>query len=254
MNPKSESTPLSQIEMEAGLRNIGLAFGTAVEVHSSLRSFGLVSGGAATIVNALMNVVGEESAIIMPAYPLSKPMPLSEAEKGKGIVAKVEIFAEDHEGESGMGRIADEFRHRPGVKMGQGMHRVCAWGKNAEKHIRGYDYLLEIDGSVLLLGVGIDRCSCMHQAEIYGLPREVTDCYRVPDSIQQQYPANIYVSYGKTPEDGWAKIQEIATRRGLIGEQTIGQALCMFFKAKPVVDIYTAALQSDPLGLFGIKK
>jgi aminoglycoside N3'-acetyltransferase len=54
-----------------------------------------------------------------------------------------------------MGAIADEFRRRPGTVLGRGVHRVCAWGRDAQRHAEGYQHLLEADGSVLLLGVGI---------------------------------------------------------------------------------------------------
>ena len=161
MSSRSASTLLTQIEMEDGLRQLGLALGHAVEVHSSLSSFGWVEGGAATVVDALMNVVGEEGALVMSAYPVSKLLSLTEKEKARGILAKVRIFGEDCDGPTGMGQIADEFRQRPGTVLGTGLHQVCAWGRNAELHSRGYEYLLEIDGWVLLLGVGIGCCVCI---------------------------------------------------------------------------------------------
>jgi len=53
------STRLTQKDIKVGLRQLGLGRGDAVEVHSSLSSFGWVEGGAPTVVDALMNVVGE---------------------------------------------------------------------------------------------------------------------------------------------------------------------------------------------------
>ena len=94
---RSESTLLTRIEIEHGLRQLGLTRGDAVEVHSSLSSLGWVEGGAATVVDALMNVVGEEGALVMSAYPVSKPLPLTEEEKARGILAKVQIFGKDKE-------------------------------------------------------------------------------------------------------------------------------------------------------------
>ena len=179
---------LSQGEIEDGLKQLGLARGDIVEVHSSLSSFGWVEGGAATVVNALMEVVGEEGAIVMSAYPVSKPLPLTDQEKERGITAKVRLFGEDYDGPSGMGAIADEFRHRPATVLGPGFHRVCAWGHNAQLLSRGYQHLLEADGWVLLLGVGIGYVSSMHQAEKVGIPPEVVECVRVPDEIRRDYP------------------------------------------------------------------
>jgi len=42
-----------------------------------------VDGGASTVVKALMEVVGEEGAIVMSAYRVTLPLPLTEEEKAK---------------------------------------------------------------------------------------------------------------------------------------------------------------------------
>jgi hypothetical protein len=94
----------------------------------------------------------------------------------------------------------------------------------------------------------------MHQAEKAGLPREITDNFIVPDAIRQDYPADIHIAYGRTPEDGWAKVQAAAERQGLIKIRRIGNARCILFKAKPVIGIYEAALRTDPFELFGVGK
>lgn len=249
---KEPSSLLTQIEIEEALRHLGLTRGDAVEVHSSLGSFGWVEGGASAVVDAVMSVVGEEGALVMSAYPLSKPLPLTEEEKGRGILAKVRIYGEDYAGPTGMGVIADAFRQRPGTILGTGIHRVCAWGRNAERHSQGYHYLLEIDGAVLLLGVGIHSCSSMHQAEKVGIPPEISKYFDLPDDIRQDYP-DMHIAYGSTPDDAWGKVAAQAERRGLIKRRRIGNAECMLFKAKPVVGIYEEALRTDPFGLFGVK-
>ena len=45
-----------------------------------------------------------------------------------------------------------------------------------------------------------------------------------------------------------------AEQRGLIRRGHIGNAECMLFKAKPVVDIYEEFLRTDPFEFFGIEK
>ena len=255
MGPRTETDlkPLTQKDIEAGLRRIGLDGGEAVEVHSSLSSFGWVAGGAATVVEALMSVVGEGGAVVMSAYPVSKPLPLSVEEKARGILAKVRTYGLDYDGPTGMGAIADEFRHRSGTVLGKEFHRVCAWGHNAELHSQGYQYLLEVDGWVLLLGVGIGSVSSMHQAEKVGIPPEITRIFKVPEDIHRDYPEDITIAYGSTPDDAWKKVQVEAERRGLVRRHKIGKAECRLFKARPVVGIYEEALRIDPFGLYGVK-
>jgi aminoglycoside N3'-acetyltransferase/uncharacterized protein (UPF0276 family) len=261
-NEKSTSISLTRGEIEDGLRRLGLRRGDAVEVHSSLSSFGWVEGAAATVVDALMHVVGEEGTIVMSAYPLSLPLPLTEEERARGILAKVRILREDAGGgvyppqRTGMGAIADEFRRRPGTVLGTGIHRVCAWGRHAALHSKGYEYLIEADGWVLLLGVDIHRCSSMHIAEgRAGIPDAITRRFAVPEDVQRDYPEDTwYVAYGSTPDDAWQKVQDEAEGRGLVQRRRIGRAECMLFKARAVVGIYEEFLRADPYGLFGVGK
>lgn len=251
---------LTQKDIIDDLQKLGLACGIAVEVHSSLRSIGHVEGGASTVISALMDVVGEEGAIVMSAYLVTPLIPLTEEEKLKGITAKVRKFDETANCKSGMGIIVDTFCKLPNTYLGKGVNRVCAWGHNATLHSQGYEYLLSIDGWVLLIGVDIHRCSCMHTAEgKVELPKEIDEHFQLPEEIQRQYPrADWYVEYQDPQkpllEDAWGKVQIEAERRGLIRRGHIGQAECMLFKAQPVVDIYEEFLRKDPFKLFGIEK
>jgi len=252
--------PLTQAEIVDGLKKLGLKRGVAVEVHSSLSSLGYVDGGASTVVKALMEVVGEEGAIVMSAYLVTPPLALTEEEKAKGIIAKVHLLEEGTNCKTGMGIIADTFIKWPNVCMGQGEHRVCAWGHNAQLHSQGYAYLLSIEGWVLLLGVDINRCSSMHIAEgKVGWPPAIVEHFRLPEEIQRQYPdTEWYVQYHDprkpAPENAWGKVQLEAERRGLIKRGRIGDAECLLFKAKPVVELYEEFLRTDPFALFGVEK
>lgn len=55
---------LSEAEIAAGLRTVGLSTTSVVMVHASLSSFGPVEGGALTVCRALLAVRG---TILMPA-------------------------------------------------------------------------------------------------------------------------------------------------------------------------------------------
>jgi aminoglycoside 3-N-acetyltransferase len=251
--------PLMQKDIVDDLKRLGLERGAVVEVHSSLSSLGFVEDGAPTVIKALMEVVGEEGAIVMSAYLVTPPLPLTEEEKARGIVAKVRFLDEGADCKTGMGIIADTFSKWPNTCMGKGEHRVCAWGHNAKRHSQGYDYLLSIDGWVLLIGVDIHRCSSMHIAEDkVELPKEILEeRLQLPEEIQRQYPnTDWYVEYNDPrkplPEDAWGKVQIEAERRGLITRGRIGQAECLLFKGKPVVDIYEEFLRTAPFELFAV--
>jgi aminoglycoside 3-N-acetyltransferase len=251
---------LTKKDIVTGLNKLGLGRGAAVEVHSSLSSMGLVEGGASTVIDALMDVLGEDGAIIMSAYLVTPLVPLTDEEKKLGITAKVRKLDETADCKTGMGVIVDTFCKVPGTVLGKGINRVCAWGRDAVLHSQGYEYLLSIDGWVLLIGVDIHRCSCMHTAEDkVEWHKEIEEYFELPEEIQRQYPrTEWYVEYQDPlkplPADAWGKVQAEAERRGLIKRGMIGQAECMLFKGKLVVDIYEEFLRTDPFELFGIKQ
>jgi aminoglycoside 3-N-acetyltransferase len=256
---------LTQQNIIDGLKGLGLEQGMAVEVHSSLSSLGYVAGGASTIITALIEVVGEQGAIVMPADLISPLLPLTAEDRAIGIVAKVRMLDENADEKSGMGVIADTFRHWPDTCLGKGVHRVCAWGRDAERYSqKSYEYLLSVDGWALLIGVDIHRCSSMHIAEEkVQVPQEIRDHFRLPEAIQQEldrlYPSpEWYVVYGNpnapVTDDAWDRVVQEADRKGLIRRGKIGQADCLLFKAKPVVEIYENFRRTDPFKLFGIEK
>ena len=53
-------------EIVQKLREVGLEKGDVVMVHTSLTRMGYVCGGAQTVIEALMEVVGENGTIMMP--------------------------------------------------------------------------------------------------------------------------------------------------------------------------------------------
>jgi aminoglycoside 3-N-acetyltransferase len=94
---------LSQKDIVDGLKQLGLERGMSVEVHSSLSSMGFVTGGASTVISALIDVIGREGAIVMSAYRVTTPLVLSEEEKAKGVIAKVQYIEENEYFPTGMG-------------------------------------------------------------------------------------------------------------------------------------------------------
>src|SRR3712207_5272488 len=123
-----QAPAVTQQDIVVGLHRLGLGPGAVVEVHSSLRAFGHVDGGAPTIIAALMDVVGRAGTLVMSAYPVTPPLPLTADDQAQGITWKVRWLPESTAERTGMGLVADTFRQRPDVLCGSGRSRTCAWG------------------------------------------------------------------------------------------------------------------------------
>jgi len=63
-----ETPHVTKEDIKAGLGDIGLEKGDLVVVHSSLSAFGYVEGGADTVIDALIETLGQAGTLIMPSF------------------------------------------------------------------------------------------------------------------------------------------------------------------------------------------
>lgn len=245
---------LTQSDIEAGLRSLGVQPGMMLEVHSSLRAFGYVQGGANTVIHALQSTIGTQGAIVMPAFRLSRKLPLTQDDSNLGITLKIR-FLRDDETSSDMGLIADTFRPMPGICEGEGHFRVAAWGNDARLHASaGFQRIIDYGGYALLLGVNIYRLSAMHYVED-AIPADIKARFVPSAEARARYPADEWFIESFAPAaKPWYEIQAQAYAAGLITEGMIGDCKCMFFPVQPVVELYQQALQTRPHKLFGLEK
>jgi len=243
---------VSGLDILSNLKTLGVKPGMMLEVHCSLSSFGHVPGGADTVIEAMMKAVGEEGAIVMPAFRLSPDVPLTEEDKAMGLVKKIRILPPEQK-RTAMGLVADTFRQRSDVITGDGLFRVSAWGKNAAIHAKGFGHIIDHGGYALLMGVDIYRLSAMHYVEDI-LPQTIQDRFRPPEEAWAVYPQSEWLIEAWEPSvKPWYKIQEMAYAKGLIADIMIGYAKCMLMEVRPVIALYRKALETDPMGLYGLK-
>jgi len=242
-----------KLELIKEFRKIGIQTGMELEVHSSLSSFGHMEGGAASVIEALMECVGLDGSIFMPALRLSPPVALTEEDRNKGITVKIKVLPENAE-KTDMGIIADTFRQRPDVITGVGIIRTSGWGLHAEQAAKGgLDYVIHNGGKALLLGVDIYKLTAMHYMEDI-LPKEISDIFVPNEEIRKKYPPEKwFVEVGKPPVKAWYTIQTMAYKKGLIKDGYIGTCKYMFFDIWDVVSLYREELENSPFKLYGMK-
>lgn len=156
-----------------GIKNIGITKGDLVIVHSSFKSMGLSGYGPADAVATLLESVGPEGTVMMPAFTYSY----------SGIWG-VKPFNPDTTPGHGNGVLSETFRKHPGVlRSGHPAYSVAARGRyagiltenreNASALGEGSSYgeAKRLGAKILLIGVGSNRNSMLHHAEAAaGLP------------------------------------------------------------------------------------
>ncbi len=245
---------MQKYELIKEFKNIGIYEGTELEVHSSLSSLGCVEGGAETVIEALMECVGDKGSIFMPALRLSPPKELTEEDKKLGLTVKIKVLPEDAP-RTDMGIIADTFRQRADVITSEGIIRTSGWGLHAEEVLKGgLDYVIHNGGKALLLGVDIYKLTAMHYMEDI-LPKEISDIFEPSEEVCKRYPSDEwFIETGEPPVKPWYTIQDMAYEKGIIKEGYIGKCKYMFFDIWDVVSLYRIELERNPLKLYGLRR
>jgi aminoglycoside 3-N-acetyltransferase len=234
--------PATPESLLADLHALGLAPGQVVLVHSSLSAMGWVAGGAQAVVMALMRTLTDAGTLVMPAYTggnsepsLWREPPVQEA-WWQIIRDHMPAFDRRLTPSRQMGAIAELFRTTPDVSRSN--HPACsfsAWGRYAHAIIAdhrlnsplGEDSPLarvyDLDGKVLLLGVGHDRNSSLHLAEHraeWPAKRQVKQGAAVQFGNGRQWVQFDALDYdsGDFPEIGWDFVQS--------GQVKTGQVAC----------------------------
>ena len=181
---KESMKPITKAEIAKELKNIGLGRGATVIVHTSLGKIGYVCGGAQAVIEALIETVGPEGTLMMPTQSWKNLDPEDGVHDAVGR-EDWEIIRENWPAydkritpTNTMGAVAEMFRSWPGtIRSDHPARSVAAWGRHAEDLVREHDLsnifgdgspigkLYELDGQVLLIGVGYDKNTSLHLAD-----------------------------------------------------------------------------------------
>ena len=132
------SLPNTLDSLRLELSGLGLAAGMTVMVHSSLGQIGWTVGGPVTVIRALLEVLGAEGTLVMPAESpnVSDPETWDDArvkpEWHEAIRAHLPVF-DPRTTPTTMGAIPEAFRTFPGtLRSNHPKVSVCANGRHAQ--------------------------------------------------------------------------------------------------------------------------
>jgi aminoglycoside N3'-acetyltransferase len=229
-------------ELADQLRALGVERDGVLLVHASFRAVRPVEGGAVGLVHALRDALAPGGTLVMPSWPEDEEAPFDPA---------TTPAARD------LGALADAFWRLPGVVRSDHLQAFAAWGPRAAAitsdplplppHVPASPVgrVHDLDGQVLLLGVGHEANTTLHLAEVlagvpYGVPRTCT-VHRDGRALRLAYRENDHCCARFALADGWLRA------RGLQGEGRVGQAHARLARARDVVAVALEHLSRDPL-------
>ena len=224
-------------------------------VHTSLSSLGYVCGGAQTVIEALIHCVGKEGTIMMPTQSWKNLDPNTgvywqEPEEWWDVICEnIPAYDKRITPTNTMGAVAEMFRQWQGtLRSDHPARSVAAWGRHAEYLTENHDLsnifgegspigkLYELDGYVLLIGVGYDKNTSLHLADVraeYPGKHMVTESSAVMENGQR-----IWKSYETLAVDGedFEEIGKAFEQTGQVKHAKLGCAALSMMSQRALVD------------------
>jgi len=198
---KRKRVPITKNRLITDLKKLGVAFGDTLMLHASVKALGWVVGGPDVVLQALLDVLGEEGTLIM--YVGWEDSPWEAPDDFAGWPkdwqkAYLEEFPPFNPATSRANRkwgiLTEYLRTWPKAYRSANPEASCAAvGAKArwltENHPLQYGYglgsplakLCEVKGKVLLLGAPFSSITLLHYAEhLARIPNKRIVRYKVP--------------------------------------------------------------------------
>jgi aminoglycoside N3'-acetyltransferase len=232
----------SRAEVADQLRALGVEACGILLVHTSFRATRPVQGGPAGLIDALRDALGPEGTLVMPSWSGDDDAPFDPLTTPA---------------EPSLGVVAETFWRLPGVRRSDHAQAFAAAGPNAARITAGplplpphipespVGRVHDLDGQVLLLGVGHDADTTLHLAELLaGVPYRVSRyCTVLKDGrpVRIEYEENDHCCERFALADEWLR------GRGLQSEGRVGQAHARLARARDIVAVAREHLARDLL-------
>lgn len=250
LSPHGRSTGLTTAELVEGWCRAGVREGMVLIVHSSLSSLGRVEGGAASVIESLRTAVGSTGTLVMPAFTeqVADPEPGHSGVPDAAASARRAVVPVFHpETPSTMGAVPEALRTLPdSLRSGHPQVSVCAVGAQADAVVSRqtlgfavgraspFGRLHDLDGHILLIGVGHNRNTFLHHAETL-TPRPRLKVRRFPMEIDGERVWVETPDVGNDNDTHFPTVGREFEQQAGIREVMVGDAPCRLFPVRSLV-------------------
>ena len=263
-------------EIKEAIERVGVVTGDILLFHASLKSFGCVEGGADSVIDGLLDAVGQEGTLVAPTLVQ------------RDFVHAYENWNKDTS-PSDVGTITEVLRcRRDAVRSDQATHSCAAIGRLAQELTRDHgtvgprfhfygDYafsygspwqmMYELGGKVAFLGVTLRCNTYRHFMECRFIERgmkNISDPEKRASlqkelATHSQYgeylrQAGEYLKYG-TPftilemgisGGGMMRMEDGLEKAGILRRTTCGEAEIRLMEIRPMVEYCEKAVRENP--------
>lgn len=261
---KTERAFVTTKELKNGFCELGLRAGDTVMVHCSLSSLGFVCGGAQIVIDSLLETVGEEGTIMMPTQSWKNLDPTAGVhweepeEWWQAIRDNWPAYDKRITPTNTMGAVAEMFRSYPGsLRSDHPARSVAANGRHAQYLTENHDLsnifgegspiakLYELDANVLLIGVGYDKNTCIHLADVRAEYPSKHNGFE--SSAIMENGMRVWKTYETLVVDGedFEEIGEAFESACEVKKTNVGNAALRYMKVRALVDFAVKWIEAN---------
>jgi aminoglycoside 3-N-acetyltransferase len=237
-----------------------------VLLHSAPRAIGHVAGGIDAVVDAMVRALGDRTLVVPtfttdlldPSCWRRQPAP---RETWDAIRAELPTFDPATSTPRRMGRIADLVWRRDGaLRTAHPIESIAALGPRAKwiverapiddpKGPRGpWARMVEADARIVMLGVGLERCTMIHHAErIVGVDYQTS--YAFPVVLEGTRAWIEVEASGGSCSDGFAALLPHLESANAVTIDHVGDAPVLAVSARTLFDVCCGLLRREPRAL-----
>ena len=200
----NSKAPITRESLRADLINLGLKENDIIIAHASMSKLGWVVGREVTIIDALLDVLGQNGTLIMPSqsgensdpiYWQNPPVPKEWIET---IKEHMPVFDPKRTPTRSMGKVVDNLLMHPDcIRSNHPQVSFCGVGKEAKKILSNHELtpglgkgsplqkLYDANAKILLLGVGYGNATALHlpESELENVKKHKTGAKILVDTI-----------------------------------------------------------------------
>ena len=226
-------------ELTAQILQVGVTPGGVLLVHASFSKVGPVEGGPGALITALQAALGPAGTLVMPSMSDDDDHPFDRRTTPC----------------LGMGVLADTFWRTPGVLRSDSPHAFAAIGPQAARMTADHPIdvphglnspvgrVYELDGQILMLGVGHDANTTVHLAEAQEGVRYRREKFATitqgGQAVRRRYSEIDHCCENFKLVDGWLDAEK-RQRRG-----QVGHAEARLAGSRDVVEAVRARLRAN---------
>jgi aminoglycoside 3-N-acetyltransferase len=255
----------TKIQLLEQLRAIGIETGDTLLVHSALSKMGYIEGGPTTVVDVLLDAVGEEGHVLMPNSP--------NAEYQLEYIRNLSVFDVQND-KSKLGAITETFRNHPeALRSCHPTEPVSCIGPNAAYFTQDhfgeltpyttkspFYRVAEKGGKILMIGVTLDNAG----TNLHTLEDAIKD-FKYPIYFPELFHVDVKFPDGtiksmqtKVHDPVWSKKRHcddlipLFEEHGVLQHVQIGNAKTLLLDAKKMLETMISLYKTSGVTMYDL--